>query len=165
MSTWYIRVLSASDNDREKVLGNALVFFENELQLAKKEIALGGNIEAACAKLPAFIERRYGQLQELEAILRLFEIEHRRVKFNKLKGYLESYNKQLTTSTAEKYAEADTDVIALQKIINHIALMRNNFLGILKSLDNKAFQLNNVVKLRTAGLEDAEIDPIVVKSI
>jgi hypothetical protein len=36
-------------------------------------------------------------------------------------------------------------------------LLRNKWLGIIKALDIKQWQLSNIVKLRTAGLEDASL--------
>ena len=42
----------------------------------------------------------------------------------------------------------------MEKIINEFALLRNQWLGIIKGLDIKQWQLSNIIKLRTAGLED-----------
>ena len=43
------------------------------------------------------------------------------------------------------------------RMINEFALLRNKFLGLLKAIDAKQFQINNIVKLRVAGLDDAEL--------
>ena len=42
----------------------------------------------------------------------------------------------------------------LEKIINEFAMLRNQWLGIIKGLDIKQWQLSNIIKLRAAGLED-----------
>ena len=42
-------------------------------------------------------------------------------------------------------------------LINEIALLRNQYLGITKSLETKNFMMSNVVKLRVAGLDDAHL--------
>jgi hypothetical protein len=42
-------------------------------------------------------------------------------------------------------------------LVNEFALLRNKFLGLLKAIDSKQFQINNIVKLRVAGLDDAEL--------
>jgi hypothetical protein len=44
-----------------------------------------------------------------------------------------------------------------QKIINEFALLRNKWLGITKALDQKQWQITNIVKLRVAGMEDAHL--------
>jgi len=36
-------------------------------------------------------------------------------------------------------------------------LVRNKYIGIIKALEAKQFQINNVVKLRAAGLEDISL--------
>jgi hypothetical protein len=43
-------------------------------------------------------------------------------------------------------------------VINEIALMRNIFISITKGIDAMSYQVNNITKLRTVGLEDATID-------
>ena len=45
----------------------------------------------------------------------------------------------------------------MEKIINEFALLRNKWLGILKGLDQKQWQITNITKLRVAGMEDASI--------
>jgi hypothetical protein len=42
-------------------------------------------------------------------------------------------------------------------LINEFALMRNKWLGVLKSLDSKGFSINNIIKLRVAGMDDASL--------
>jgi hypothetical protein len=57
----------------------------------------------------------------------------------------------------EKYVDGEPDVVDFDKIVNEFALLRNKWLGILKGLDQKQWQLTNIVKLRVAGMEDASI--------
>ena len=45
----------------------------------------------------------------------------------------------------------------MSKVTNEFALLRNKYLGLLKAIDAKQFQINNIVKLRVAGLDDAEL--------
>jgi len=45
-------------------------------------------------------------------------------------------------------------VVDMEKIINEFAMLRNQWLGIVKALDVKQWQLSNIIKLRSAGLED-----------
>ena len=48
-------------------------------------------------------------------------------------------------------------IVDYEKIINEFALLRNKWLGITKGLDQKQWQITNIVKLRVAGMEDASI--------
>jgi hypothetical protein len=43
-------------------------------------------------------------------------------------------------------------------LINEVALLRNKYLGIMKGLDAKQWQMGHVVRLRTAGMEDITVD-------
>ena len=61
------------------------------------------------------------------------------------------------TMDVEKYVDGEADVVDFDKIVNEFALLRNRWLGITKGLDQKQWQLTNIVKLRVAGMEDATI--------
>jgi hypothetical protein len=47
--------------------------------------------------------------------------------------------------------------VDLETIINEVALIRNKWLGVVKGLDVKQFQVSNVIRLRTAGMEDVTV--------
>jgi len=136
---------------------DAVDFFENELIEAKKEVRLSGNIEKAAASMPGVVEHRFNQLQEIEAILEYLNIELRRLKSQHFRKYLENYQRALSSRDCEKFVEGEADVVDFEKIINDFALLRNKWLGITKALDQKQWQLTNIVKLRVAGMEDATL--------
>jgi hypothetical protein len=70
---------------------------------------------------------------------------------------LENYQRALSSRDCEKYVDGESDVVDFEKIINEFALLRNKWLGITKALDIKQWQLSNVIKLRTAGMEDITV--------
>ena len=51
----------------------------------------------------------------------------------------------------------EQEVVDLQYLINDFSLVRNKYIGIIKALEAKGFQINNIVKLRAAGLEDISL--------
>ena len=134
-----------------------MAFYEAELQAAKLDTHIAGNIEKAAAKMPGIVETRFNQLQEIEAILEYLNIELRRLRSQHFRKYLENYQRALSSRDCEKFVEGEADVVDFEKIINDFALLRNKWLGIIKALDIKQWQLSNIVKLRTAGLEDATL--------
>lgn len=136
---------------------DAVVYFEAELQAAKNDSRIAGNIEKAAANMPGIVELRYSQLQEIEAILEYLNIELRRLKSQHFRKYLENYQRALSSRDCEKYVEGEADVVDFEKIINEFALLRNKWLGITKALDIKQWQLSNIIKLRVAGMEDATL--------
>ena len=149
---WYSEV----SRDVSKI-PDAVAFFESELVNARQEVKLKGNVERAAAEMPGIVEHRFNQLQEIEAILHYLNIELRRLRSSYFKKYLENYQRALSSRDVEKYVDGEADVVDYEKIINEFALMRNKWLGLLKGLDQKQWQITNVVKLRVAGLEDASL--------
>jgi len=135
----------------------AIQHFEVELIDARKEVKLSGNVERAAASMPGIVEHRFNQLQEIEAILEYLNIELRRLRSSFFKKYLENYQRALSSRDVEKYVDGESDVVDYEKIINEFALLRNKWLGVLKALDQKQWQITNVVKLRVAGMEDASL--------
>ena len=90
-------------------------------------------------------------------ILNYLNIELRRLRSTYFKKYLENYQRALSSRDVEKYVDGEADVVDYEKIINEFALLRNKWLGITKGLDQKQWQITNIVKLRVAGMEDASI--------
>jgi hypothetical protein len=149
---WYSEV----SRDVSKI-PDAVAYFEHELIDARIEVKLKGNVERAAAEMPGIVEHRFNQLQEIEAILHYLNIELRRLRSSYFKKYLENYQRALSSRDVEKYVDGEADVVDYEKIINEFALMRNKWLGLLKGLDQKQWQITNVVKLRVAGMEDATL--------
>ena len=135
-------------------LPSCLDHFYNELDNARTEVKIHGNVEKASALLPGIVEHRFNQLQEIEAILEYLNIELRRIRSKAFKKYLENYQRALSSRDVEKYVDGEADVVDMEKIINEFAMLRNQWLGIVKALDIKQWQLSNIIKLRAAGLED-----------
>ena len=153
MSTWYNKVTSKLGD----IVG-AIDHFEKELDGAKYECRIKGSLEKASASLPGITEHRFNQLQEIEAILEHLNIALRKERSSVFRKFFETYNRQLTSRDAEKYVDGEQSVIDLSHLCNQFALLRNRYLGIMKGLDTKQWQIGHITKLRTAGMEDIVID-------
>ena len=149
MSSWYRSVTS----DMGEIV-NAISFFEQQIAEAKYEVSMKGNLERQSRDMPGIVEHRFNQLQEVEAILEHLNTEMRKLRSQTFRKYLENYNKALSSRDAEKYVDGEQSVVDLQYLINEFSLVRNKFIGVIKALEAKQFQINNIVKLRAAGLED-----------
>ena len=152
MSNWYTRV-----SMNLGVLPDFIQHFESELENAKKEVKVYGNVEKNIAAIPGVTEHRFNQLQEVEAVLNLLNIQLKKIRRKHFQKYLEAYNRALTSRDAEKYAEGEDEVIDMEVLINEVALLRNRWLGIMKGLEAKQWQMGHIVRLRTAGMEDITI--------
>jgi hypothetical protein len=135
----------------------AIDYYELQLAEARLECGLRGNVEKHSRDMPGIVEHRFNQLQEIEGILEYLNIELRKKRTEHYKKFLEHYNRALSSRDAEKYVDGVDEVVDLQHIVNEFALVRNKFMGLIKALDAKAFQINNIVKLRAAGLEDVSL--------
>jgi len=149
---WYHKV----SQDVNQIPG-AIAHFESELLDAQKQVKLFGSVEKAAADLPGIVEQRFAQLQEIEAILHHLEIRLRKIRSGFFRKYLENYQRSLSSRDVEKYVDGEQSVIDYEDLINEFALVRNRWLAVLKGLDQKQWQITNIVKLRVAGMEDASI--------
>lgn len=149
MSNWLTKV----SNDISK-LPDFVAFYENELISAKQDVKIWGNVEKNIAALPGITEHRFNQLQEVEAVLNHLNIQLRKIRRKHFQKYLEAYNRALTSRDAEKYTDGEQEVIDYETLINDVALLRNKWLGIMKGLDAKQWQMGHIVRLRTSGMED-----------
>lgn len=149
---WYTKV-----NRDLSTIPDFISHFESELESAKRDTSIYGNIEKNLAALPGITEQRFNQLQEIEAVLNFLNIQLRKIRRKHFQKYLESYNRVLTSRDAEKYVDGEEEVIDFETIINEVALIRNRWLGVMKGLDSKNFMLGHITRLRTAGMEDASV--------
>ena len=149
---WLTRI-----SDEMAVIPDFLAHYETELTAARFEIKIHGNIEKNLAALPGITEVRFGQLQEIEAVLNHLNIKLRQLRRKHFQKYLEGYARALTSRDAEKYVDGEDEVIDFETIINEVAFLRNRFLGIMKAMESKNFMLGHVVRLRAAGMEDIQL--------
>ena len=149
---WYTRI-----TQNIGVIPDFIVHYENEIIQAKNEVKIYGNVEKNIANLPGITEHRFNQLQEIEAVLNYLNIQLRKIRRKHFQKYLEAYNRALTSRDAEKYAEGEDEVIDMEVLINEVALIRNKWLGVMKGLEAKQWQMGHIVRLRTSGMEDITI--------
>jgi hypothetical protein len=149
MANWLTKVSS----DITK-LPDFIQYYEGELAQAKNDVKIWGNVEKNIAALPGVTEHRFNQLQEIEAVLNHLNIQLRKIRRKHFQKYLEAYNRALTSRDAEKYTDGEQEVIDYETLINEVALLRNKWLGIMKGLDAKQWQMGHIVRLRTSGMED-----------
>lgn len=149
---WYSRVVA-----NLAAIPDFIAHYERELDDAKKDCRIGGMVEKNITALPGLTEHRFNQLQEIEAILNHLNIQLRKIRQRHYKKYLEAYARALTSRDAEKYAEAEDEVIDMETIINEVAYLRNRWLGIMKGLDSKQWMAGHIVRLRAAGMEDIQV--------
>jgi hypothetical protein len=149
---WYTRVVAGLD-----AIPDFISHYERELDNAKRDCKISGIVEKNITALPGITEHRFNQLQEIEAVLNYLNIQLRKIRRKHFQKYMENYARALTSRDAEKYTDGEDEVIDYETLINEVAYLRNRWLGILKGLDTKQWQMGHVVRLRTAGMEDIQV--------
>lgn len=150
---WYTRI-----SHDLSVIPDFIAHYEAELLTSKRDCLVSGYVEKHISALPGITEHRFNQLQEIEAVLNLLNIKLRKIRRTHFQKYLEKYQRALTSRDAEKYVDGEDEVIDFEYLINEVALLRNKYLGIMKGLDAKQWQMGHIVRLRTAGMEDIQVD-------
>jgi hypothetical protein len=149
---WYSRIVQDLS-----YIPDFIAHYERELQEAKRDCKISGVLEHRIKELPGITEQRFNQLQEIEAVLEYLNIRLRKIRRTHFQKYLEAYARALSARDAEKYVDGEDEVIDMETIINEVALIRNKWLGVLKGLDSKQWQMGHIVRLRTAGMEDVTL--------
>jgi hypothetical protein len=150
--TWYSRVTTNLGD-----IPDFIFHYEQEIEQAKRECGIKGNLEKNISALPGITEHRFNQLQEIEAVLNFLNIQLRKIRRKHFQKYLENYQRALSSRDAEKYVDGEDEVVDFETIINEVALLRNKWLGIMKGLEAKQWQMGHITRLRTAGMEDVTI--------
>jgi hypothetical protein len=149
---WYSRIVAGLD-----AIPDFIAHYDRELDEAKRECKIGGLVERNIKELPGHTEHRFNQLQEIEAVLNYLNIQLRKIRRKHFQKYLEAYARALTSRDAEKYVDGEDEVIDFETIINEVAFLRNRWLGVMKGLETKQWQMGHIVRLRTAGMEDIQV--------
>lgn len=153
MSNEYFQAVKQNDN----ALPEALEYFNKEYEAARSEVKIAGGLTECVSKISSRYEFRVSQLQEIEAILRHFEIKLSQSKSKLYQKYLENYQRALSSSDIKIYIEGQPEIVAIQQIINEIALVRNKFIGLTKGFETANYQLSNLSKLYAAGVDGVQI--------
>ena len=103
------------------LLPDFVAYYEQELDIAKKDCRIGGIVEKNITALPGITEHRFNQLQEIEAVLNFLNIQLRKIRRKHFQKYLEGYARALTSRDAEKYVDGEDEVIDMETLINEVA--------------------------------------------
>jgi len=150
---WYNKIV----NDLSDITA-ALEFYDNELSNSSNETRIIGSLEKNAQDLSGIMAFRFGQLQEIEAILKFLNIKYDKMRSDHYRKYLERYQRELTDRSIEKYIDGEDDIVSMSILINEVSLYRNKYLALMKGLDTKQYQIGNIVKLRVVGMETTMLE-------
>lgn len=153
MNNEYFQAIKKDESTLPKVLD----YFNNEYEDARKEVDIKGSLTECVSKISSRYEYRVSQLQEIEAILKHFEIKLSQRKSSLYQKFLENYNRNLSSTDIKIYIEGQPEIVAIQQIINEIALIRNKYLGLTKGFETANYQLSNLSRLYASGVDGVQI--------
>ena len=149
---WFNAVI----NDINKV-ADAIIYFDRESKEAVKEAKLEGSVQKHASQLPGILAYRYELFYEIDAIVKYLETLLEKERAIVIRKFMEGYNREMKLQEAKAWSDADEDVVSMSTLVYEASLIRNRYSGIIKSLDTKGYQINNIVKLNTAGIEDLSV--------
>jgi hypothetical protein len=150
---WYNKIV-----DDMGQLPDAIDWFQKQLETSWVEAKIIGGIERAAQELSGIMAYRFGQLQEVEAILKHLNIRYDKMRSDHYRRYLERYQRELTDRSIEKYIDGEDDVVTMATLINEVALVRNKYLALIKGLEQKSYNISNIIRLRVVGMETVTLD-------
>jgi len=149
---WFDEV--QKDNNK---LPLALKNFNDRYEEILPMVKIEGRLTTQEAQLGFIVSIVQGDWSVICAIHEYFNILLRKTRSDLYKKYLETYARQLTSNDVKNYIDGDTTVVGFQKIINEIQLVENKYVGLSKGLESKNFQLNNLTKIKSMGLDLVEM--------
>lgn len=131
-------------NKYQKFINDNKIFFSLE----------GQNLEGVCKRLPFLIAEFKLIASELKSMNDFLEFRKETTEGELWKKYLENSKRHLAAKDIQMYSKAEPDLIMIGEFILEVAHMKQNISAILDALDVLHWQLNNMVKLRIASLEE-----------
>lgn len=144
------------EQDETKII-DCVSYFTNELEEASKEVKIYGSITKQLQNLPGIYEARYSQYRQVESVVEVLEVKLKAVKTTLFTKYSTNMKRMISSTDAWKYVEGDPQYIASALLLAEVVHVRDRYLGVIKSLEQKSWSLNMIAKLRVAGIEDATI--------
>ena len=151
-NTWYGRVVHNLGE-----LPDFINFYQRELVDARQDCRIGGIIEQNIKGLPGITEHRFNQLQEIEAVLNYLNLQLRKLRRKWFQKYLENYQRALSSRDVTAYVDGEDEVVDYETLINEVAFLRNQYLGVMKAIESKSFMVGHLTRLKVAGMEDYSV--------
>lgn len=156
--SWFRKVVSAGDGDLTPLVA-AMDYFSKEYEEGVKAVRpeRETRLWEISRELPGHMVFRYEQWQQLNAIHEWLEVRESAMIRKAADDLQKHYARTLSTRDAITLAETDENVLAMRTIRIEVKMLSNKFAGITKSLEMLHYQINSLIKLREAGIEDATI--------
>ena len=114
----------------------------------------GANLEFVCKRLPFIVAEFKASLAEIKSISDILEFRKETTEGEIWKKYIEGSKRHMAPKDIQMYTKQDESFILINEAILEIAFVKNKIVAILEALEVLHWQLNNIVKIRIASLEE-----------
>jgi hypothetical protein len=137
---------SSKIKNNDSALADAVKYYTEEYSKAVADVSIVmTKLEREKIGTSHVFEHRLSQLQDIESMLKILNVKEYNLRRTISKKLLEDKQPK---SNIDYIVSLDDNVLALELIINELALIRNLYLGILKGLHVKSASVNLCSKLR-----------------
>lgn len=112
------------------------------------------NLEYMCKKLPYYVSQFKDIQAEIKTIDSYLDFRRDQIEGTLYKKYLENSQRVLGPKEIGMYIKQDDDYIVITEFILEISHIKNKIIAILEALEVVHWQMNNIVKIRVASLEE-----------
>lgn len=148
MNNW-IKRISANINEVEAFIAEYSRYYED----AKNDLKMKGNLSSLAQELPALVELRYAQYEDVGYLVEYLDTRLKKIKSTYYRQYNEKNPLKLGQRDIERYIDGEDEVIDAHLILNRVTLLKSKFAGISKGLESKQYQISNITRLKVAGFD------------
>lgn len=138
-------------------LQECLDHYDKEYEEFLPNFNITGNLVDLSVRIPGLIEHCHSCIDDISSVYRFIETLYDSAKAAAYKKYNESYNKGLSETAKNQYASNEKGVVDIKIKLTDIKFIQNKFESVAKGLETMNYMLSNVVKLKVAGIDMAEI--------
>lgn len=139
---------------------DALEWYFTKLAEGHNEVNISGTLIRVNQNQPGLVAYYDAMHTDLDMILEFIERKHRIAKAKKLRELADAppTNSKLSATDLKLLAETDDDVMSLEQLAQEIRYVYKQFSSLMKAFEQRGYTLNNITKIRVAGLEEVNVD-------
>jgi hypothetical protein len=142
----------------KKELPNIIGKYESYLSDVEKHLKVKGKtLQNANQEHASWLYYYSVRMQELNVLVKYFDREVERVRGKLWKQYTENHNRDLNTRDKENYINNEPAYLTIHEMALEVQDLYKKYEAVVEAFKARGYALNNIVKVRTAAIEDDEI--------
>jgi hypothetical protein len=133
--------------------------FESEIKDWKKDVSLKSkNIQVANVEQASYLAR-YDEIRvNVKSLLDYYDMRVKEVRGKSLQLIIKTSDYAYSATERERLLDSDPNYLKYKRIYLEINEMYNMLVSIAEQFKNRAYTLNNLVKIHIASLQDITLD-------